>query len=258
MTRKLYAERPGWGKDFDYDEARHLAAYRYAAKRAKSKVVLDAGCGEGFGTQTLADVAASVVGIDYHAESIETARAHWKKPNLSFRVLDLSTEKLDENAYDVIVNFQVLEHIEDDRAFLARLKAGLKRNGTLILTTPNAPMSFSENPFHLREYTAVELRKLLSQVFDHVEVFGVFGNEKVQAFDRQRRRAVERILKLDAFGIRKLLPDKMMHAAFARLGQLVRKQAHRKAGPAPIVPEDFEVRGGKLDEALDLLALCRA
>ena len=41
-------ERPGWGEDFDYDEARHLAAYLFAADLAKGRSVLDAGCGTGY------------------------------------------------------------------------------------------------------------------------------------------------------------------------------------------------------------------
>ena len=95
MARKLYAERPGWGKDFDYDEARHLVAYRYASALAAGKRVLDAGCGEGFATQTLADSAREVVGADYHAESIATAKARWRRPNLEFRVIDLASAEPD-------------------------------------------------------------------------------------------------------------------------------------------------------------------
>ena len=94
-SRKLYAERPGWGKDFDYDEGRHLAAYIKAAELAPGARVLDAGCGEGYGTQTLPSVAASVVGVDYSAEAIATCRRRWQAPNLEFRVCDLTEPRKD-------------------------------------------------------------------------------------------------------------------------------------------------------------------
>jgi len=68
-------ERPGWGQDFDYDEARHLAAYIYAAGLGKDRRVLDAGCGEGFGTQTLTATAADVVGVDYSDDAIAFCRS---------------------------------------------------------------------------------------------------------------------------------------------------------------------------------------
>jgi SAM-dependent methyltransferase len=261
MTRKLYAERPGWGKDFDYDEARHLVAYRYAAALVAGKRVLDAGCGEGFATQTLADAATSVVGADYHAEAIGTACSRWQRSNLAFRVLDLAAAEPDD-AFDVVLNFQVIEHIPDDRGFVSKLARWLKPGGTLMLTTPNKLQSFSENPCHLREYTADELRALLAAAFSKVELLGVFGNERVVEFDRNRRRAVERILRLDPLGFRHLLPERLLHLAFARLGQVVRRAAHRSVGTATIEIDDFSIRGGEgrgenLARATDLVALCK-
>jgi len=257
MTRKLYAERPGWGKDFDYDEARHLVAYRYAASLAAGKRVLDAGCGEGFATQTLADTAARVVGADYHAESIATAQARWMRPNLRFRVLDLAAADPDE-FFDLVLNFQVIEHISDDRAFVGKLFRWVAPGGTLMLTTPNKAQSFSENPCHLREYTAEELERLLRTAFGEVKILGVFGNARVMEFDRSRRQAVERILRLDPLGLRHLLPERLMHAAFARLGQLVRRVAHRSVGNEDIAIEDFAIRtSDDMSLATDLVALCK-
>src|SRR5512139_1418061 len=88
--RKLYAERPGWGPDFDYDEGRHLIAYRYARELARGRRVLDAGCGEGFPTRALAETASSVVGADYHAGAIATARQRSPLGNLRYEVADLT------------------------------------------------------------------------------------------------------------------------------------------------------------------------
>lgn len=249
-------ERPGWGKDFDYDEARHLAAYRYAAQFAAGKRVVDAGCGEGFGTQTLANVAAAVVGVDYSAEAIATCCAQWHKPNLSFRQADLTTPGAVGETFDVVINFQVLEHMRDELPFLNGLKGLLAAGGKLILTTPNRLKSFSENPYHVREYTARELRQLLQRVFKEVTVVGMHGNPKVTEFDRKRERAVKRILRLDPFGLRKLLPSRLVNFAFAKLAVLVRRQARSSAAQRSIVPEDFYVSGDSIDEALDLVALC--
>ena len=257
MARKLYAERPGWGKDFDYDEARHLAAYRYAASLAAGKRVLDTGCGEGFATRTLADVAARVVGADYHAESITTAVERWQRSNLEFCVLDLASAVPNE-LFDVVLNCQVIEQIPDDRAFVAKLARWVTPTGTLMLTTPNKLQSFSENPCHLREYTADELEALLRSAFSEVKILGVFGNARVLEFDRSRRRAVERILRLDVFGLRRILPERLLHLVFARLGQLVRRVAHRSVGNEEIVLEDFTIReADDLTGATDLVALCK-
>jgi 2-polyprenyl-3-methyl-5-hydroxy-6-metoxy-1,4-benzoquinol methylase len=250
-------ERPGWGKDFDYDESRALAAYRYAATLAAGKRVVDAGCGEGFGTQILADVATAVVGLDYSAAAIAVCRHTWRKPHLRFEQADLTQPLTIADTFDLVINFQVLEHMRDELAFLQNLKALLAPSGQLLLTTPNRLKSFSENPYHLREYTAPELRRLLERVFPRVTLLGTHGNAKVTAFDRGRERAVKRIMRLDPFGIRKLLPRSFVTFAFAKLAVLVRRQARTGAEP-PITPDDFFVSPDNLDDALDLVALCAA
>ena len=158
----------------------------------------------------------------------------------------------------MVLNFQVLEHIEDEPPFLEALKRQLAPGGMVMITTPNRLQSFSENPCHVREYAPQELRSLLSKVFGQVEMLGVYGNEKVMEFDRNRKRAVENVLRLDPLGIRRLLPEPILHFVFARLGQFVRRVAHRSLGKTRIAPTDFRVEAGDLDAALDLVALCSA
>lgn len=250
-------ERPGWGKDFEYDESRHLAAYVYARGLASGLDVLDAGCGEGFGTRRLAEVARSVTGIDYSPDAVEACQRTWQATNLSFRQFDLTAPSGFNELFDLVLNFQVVEHIEDPFPFLAGLRERLRPGGTLVLTTPNRLRSFSENPYHVREYTAEELAALLRSVFGQVEVLGMHGNDKVFAYDSERERAVKRILRLDPLGIRNILPSWLVNAAFAKLALLVRRSA-KKAGPGVnIVPEDFSVSADHTDGALDLVALCR-
>jgi 2-polyprenyl-3-methyl-5-hydroxy-6-metoxy-1,4-benzoquinol methylase len=257
-TDKFTGERPGWGEDFDYDESRHVAAYGYARELAEGKSVLDAGCGEGFGTVTLTETASSVLGVDYSEDAIAACRKKWEAPNLSFRRLDLTHPDAFDEQFDLVLNFQVLEHIQDELPFLEGLKARIKPGGRLMLTTPNALKSFSENPYHVREYTSDQLRALLEQVFSEVEIHGMHGNEKVAAFDAGRERAVKKILRLDTLGLRNLLPESVTNFAFANLSVLVRRSARRESAiTGAIRPEDFEVRSDALDEALDFVALCR-
>lgn len=255
-AEKFTGERPGWGDGFDYDYARHLAAYRYAAEQAAGRRVLDAGCGEGFGTQTLADVASEVLGVDYSEVAVSECRRLWNKPNLRFEQVDLTRPGAFTDTFDLVLNFQVLEHIEDPMPFLRGLHERIGPDGTLILTTPNRLRTISENPYHVREYTAPELQELLLQVFGRVQVTGLHGNAKVETFESGRARAVRNILRLDPLGLRNLLPERVVHFAFARLARLVRRQA-RPAGATDMTPADFHFSNQSVDRALDLVAICR-
>jgi SAM-dependent methyltransferase len=166
----------------------------------------------------------------------------------------------------VVLCFQVIEHIREPEPFVRALGDRLAPGGTLVLTTPNRLRTVSENPYHVREYTAGELRDELRKVFSDVTIRGIHGNEKVEQFEEGRRRAVRSILRLDPLGIRNLLPRPVVEFAFARLARVVRRRARPEAA-ARIVPEDFSVhderpdaRGGEprpIDRALDLLAICR-
>jgi 2-polyprenyl-3-methyl-5-hydroxy-6-metoxy-1,4-benzoquinol methylase len=259
-SRRFTGERPGWGEGFEYDFARHIVAYRYAATLVAGKRVLDAGCGEGFGTHTLADAAGEVVGVDYDEGAIADCRASWtgaERPNLRFEHVDLTNPGGFHELFDVVLNFQVLEHIQTPRPFLEALKARLAPGGFLLLTTPNRLRTVSENPYHVREYTEPELHQELSAVFPSVEIRGVFGNAAVEAFESRRAAAVQSILRLDPLGLRNLLPKSLVEFAFARLAKIVRKQASPSDQPL-IRPEDFSVRTDGIERALDLMAVCRA
>jgi len=242
---------PAASGDFAVDLERHLAAYRFAAGRVAGRSVLDAGCGEGYGAALLTASAARVVGID-RAEAVRVASARHGGPRLEFRPQNL--ERLDEvpEVFDVVVSFQVIEHIPDPVAFLRALAARVAPGGELIVTTPNRLMSVSENPYHLREWTAPELLALATPVLSGVRMLGVHGSTRVLAYERARGEQVRRILRLDPLGVRRLLPEVVVRRVFPRLASLVRRRL-RERGAGMVGPEDFRVHADDLGDALDLM-----
>jgi SAM-dependent methyltransferase len=246
---------PGGGEgEFAVDMERHMAAYRFAAERAAGRSVLDAGCGEGYGAAFLANVAGRVVGADREeATSVAAARHH--HPRLTFRTFDLAELARFGERFDLVVSFQVIEHLPDPVGFLRGLVACTNPGGMLIVTTPNRLMSVSENPYHLREWTAPELLELAAPVVPGVRVLGMHGSERVLAYERARGEQVQRILRLDPLGLRRLLPEFVVKSVFPRLAQIVRRRLSAGSTLPAIGPEDFWVRGDELDRPLDLVLL---
>lgn len=257
--KKLSAERPGRGEGFAYDEARHLIAYIHARQLARGLDVLDAGCGEGFGTVLLAETARSVTGIDYAAPPIAVASAAYAdRRNLTFQQLDVRELPKLGRRFGFVTNFQVIEHLVDPMPFLEAVKDVLASDGTFMVTTPNRLMSASENPVHVHEYVAEEFRALLARVFYRVALASVLGNEKVRAFDEERARQVRRLLRLDPLGVRRLLPTSLERFIFAQLSGVVRRRvAQTAAVTTTIVTADFTVVDEVRPDALDLVAFCR-
>jgi SAM-dependent methyltransferase len=244
---------PGGGDvEFGVDMERHLAAYRFAAGMAAGKRVLDAGCGEGYGASLLAAHAERVLAVD-RDEAVAIASSRYRDPRLAFRALDLMALPTLGERFDLVVSFQVIEHLPDPTGFLRALAACTAPGGTLVVTTPNRLMSVSENPYHLREWTAPELASLAAPVLPGVRVRGMNGSERVLAYERARGEQIRRILRLDPLGLRKLIPDVVVRVVFARLARLVRRRVGAAGALPRVGAEDFAVRDDDLERALDLV-----
>jgi SAM-dependent methyltransferase len=155
----------------------HLARYVFAARLATRKRVLDAGCGVGFGSAELANAAATVIGVDQSAEAVEYAREHYVLPNLRFEQGDCGALPAADGSIDLVVAFEVIEHLENWRGFLHEARRVLAPNGQFIVSTPNK-LYYAEsrrqagpNPFHVHEFEFDEFRSELTQVFPHVALF---------------------------------------------------------------------------------------
>jgi ubiquinone biosynthesis O-methyltransferase len=155
----------------------HMARYNFAARLARGKRVLDAGCGAGYGSAELARVAERVTGIDIAPEAVEFARAHYERPNLAFQQASCTELPFDGAAFDLVVAFEVIEHLEDWKGFLQEVRRVLSPSGQLIVSTPNK-LYYTEsrgvegaNPFHVHEFDFAEFTRELKDVFPHVSMF---------------------------------------------------------------------------------------
>jgi O-antigen biosynthesis protein len=152
----------------------HLHRYAYVSRIVQGKRVLDLACGEGYGSALLARSADSVVGIDIDRQAVHHARAKYAGSNVHFVVGSITEIPL-SGRFDVIVCFEVLEHINEQDRLLSEVKRLLKPEGLLVISTPNkseyrklAPA----NPFHLKELDFDEFRTLLARFFDHAQFLG--------------------------------------------------------------------------------------
>ena len=148
--------------------------------------VLEVGCGEGRGIPLLMEHARSFTAVDKIKPVIDELQKKYPAGRfISMNIPPLSG--LADNAYDFIVTFQVIEHIQDDSLFLKEIHRVLKPGGTALITTPNRKMSLTRNPWHIREYLPNELKQLGEKVFSHVEMKGITGNEKVMTYYEQNK-----------------------------------------------------------------------
>jgi SAM-dependent methyltransferase len=214
---------------------RHLAVYEWIRDRVGGLRVADLACGEGYGSEVLARAAAEVVGVDANPEAHEHARLRYVRPNLRF---ERALVESYAGPCDAIVFLQTIEHIADPGWLLDNFAAAAPVS---YVSTPNrltlAPEGAdkSDNPWHLREYTAAEFRELLEPRFGRVELHGVFHARRLRLHELAIRAGWDRVHK--ALRLTKPFYDRFIPA---------------------IESSDFQLRNERLERALDFLAICRA
>lgn len=158
----------------------HYQRYQFASRFARDKTILDAACGEGYGSRLLSETASMVVGMDIDPQTIEEAERKYHTKNLSFRTGDIAALPFEASSFDMVVSFETIEHVDADKqeAFLREIRRVLKPEGVLIMSTPNkavyTDLVSASNHFHIREFYPEEFVGFLKNGFQWVTVFGQF------------------------------------------------------------------------------------
>ncbi|MCO5247387.1 MAG: class I SAM-dependent methyltransferase [Chitinophagales bacterium] len=230
---------------------RLLKAY-YLAKPYIHGDLLELGCGEGRGVELLSPLSKTYTAVDKIVEVGDTIRRKYQ--DIRFINMNIPPFKgLDDDSFDTIVSFQVIEHIQEDKVFLEEIHRVLKPGGVAVITTPNSIMSLTRNPWHIREYTAQELIRLTSSIFKEVQAFGITGNEKIWNYYEKNKAAVAKYKKLDIFGLEKRLPASVLRIPYDFLNRINRNKLKKSNENlvSDIDLEDFFI-SNKPQECIDL------
>ena len=227
---------------------RSYLAYVEAAKLISGNV-LEIGTGSGYGIELLSSKADKFLTIDKF-ESTVGAEASKTIENVDFRQMNVPPlTGLDNNQFDFVVSFQVIEHIKKDTAFVKEIHRVLKPGGKFIHTTPNKKMSLSRNPWHIREYSVNELADLLTAVFSSVDKKGVFGNDVAMKYYEENKASVRKIMRFDLLNLQYNLPRWMLQIPYDILNRRNRNKLSDSG--THIKLEDYFVADAK-DDCIDL------
>ncbi len=222
---------------------RHEVVYQRLAKHCVGRDVLEAGCGEGYGADLIAGVARRVVAVDYDEAAVAHVRSRY--PRVEALQANLADLPLPDASVDVVVNFQVIEHLWDQAQFVAECARVLRASGLLMVSTPNR-VTFSPgrdtpiNPFHTRELKAAELTQLLLDAgFSQVSISGLFHGPRLREMDARHGGSI-------------------IDAQIARAVADAPWTPELRADVAAVTTDDFDlVDSGdrEIDDSLDLIAI---
>ncbi len=230
----------------NYWYRRHEAAYLALARLIPpAGRVLEAGIGEGYGADLLADGARQVLGLDYDPQSVAHVRRRYPRiPVVRGNAVGLPFAT---DSFDTVLSLQLVEHLWDQPRHVAQCARTLRPGGTLVVSTPNR-LTFSpgydpatdrpRNLYHTRELAAAELSALLAPVPGRHTMYGLRAGPRLHALDRRSQQ---------------LYGAGLVEAQLARpAGQW---PADLAAMVAQVRAEDFVLSSTDLDSSLDLLAV---
>lgn len=147
----------------------HVKRYKFTKPFVTGKDVIEFGCGYGAGAIILKKFFKSYLGLDIDHKAINYAKENICTPDKKIEFMTLSEfNKVNlGRKFDVALSFEVIEHILDTDWFLSFLKLLTKKNGKIILSTPNGLSSngnkaLYRSQYHVKEYTPVEFLNILS------------------------------------------------------------------------------------------------
>ncbi|MCJ7790047.1 MAG: methyltransferase domain-containing protein [Candidatus Atribacteria bacterium] len=176
-------------KDIFYGESTYLVKdkasyvcnfflYRYIFAKQflkETDILLDIACGTGYGTEYISQFVNRIIGADIDKVIISENIHKYNLKNVSFEIQDATNLTFKNNYFDAVLSMETIEHITTDKiqSYLKGVKSVLKGNGLFICTTPqnlmgNVPVC----PWHEKEYSLEEFKKLLSSEFEVIKTYG--------------------------------------------------------------------------------------
>ena len=228
----------------NYVFQRSLLAYVEASKLVSGKV-LEIGTGSGYGIDIISPFTDKFITIDKHDANFSTHN----KVNVEFIKMNVPPmNNFERKTFDVVISFQVIEHIKYDAMFLSEVSRVLKNGGKFIISTPNIKKTLTRNPWHVREYTISELEKKMLIHFKTVQKLGVFGNEKIAKYYQKNKQAVEKITKYDFLNLQYHLPRQLLQIPYDILNRRNRKKLLKNN---TFLVEEIAMTDYYIDEATD-------
>ncbi len=163
----------------------HMARYLFALRFAGGARALDLGCGTGYGTAALAQVAHETVGVDVAEDAIAYARRNFPLANVRFEQQSAVATEEPDASFNLITAFEIIEHLADWPALIAEARRLLRNDGLFLVSTPNVGYyaesrgETGPNPFHVHEFSCEEFLQALQAHFPHVQML---LQNRVEAF----------------------------------------------------------------------------
>ncbi len=224
----------------------HLAPYHFATNFMSGGVVLDVGCGSGYGAAHLAKHGAKVVAVDGSDVAIAHSRVRYAEDDVTFEVADLNEAlPFNNKTFDLVFSSNVFEHIANVDGLAAECARVVSDNGSVIVVVPTMPSpefmaADMENRFHIHHLPASAWYAKLKRFFYEVQIHGYLGGGNFSSaqsqLDESRRQSGEVTIRETDFTFPAVSLEAFNALGGETIGGLfVCRKARNQPGPETII-----------------------
>ncbi|MCF7809536.1 class I SAM-dependent methyltransferase [bacterium] len=164
-----------------------MSRYHFASSWTKDKVVLDFGCGEGYGSKLIVNITKTLFALEIDSTAAQTTSSRIGKTVV---IADAKSTPFKSEFLDIIISFEVFEHIPNVEQYIKEAYRILRKGGLFIMSTPNVetyPMA-GMNPYHIKEYTVSEVKELTKQAgFKNPDIYAqIANNEGIERLEKSK------------------------------------------------------------------------
>jgi len=177
ISEKSFGKSPERAEGEFNDFERSFSRYVFAETvLRKNFTVLDIASGVGYGTFFLSRSVNKIYGADINDDSVNFAQNNFSGKNIEYRVEDGTKLDFKDHFFDAVISFETIEHINDYELFLLEIKRVLKKDGILIISTPNKNIASPKlttplHDYHVREWSLDEFKELLLRYFSIEKIY---------------------------------------------------------------------------------------
>jgi len=248
----LNGERLVPNKTTDSFYLEHIHLYQFTEQFVSGKTVLDIGCGTGYGSAKLLDLDAKrVEAIDRDKEAVAYAERRYKRNKLTFRVADALAIPFKKEMFDVVISFEVIEHIKDPHIFIQEAMRVLKKGGVFICSTPNQlQYRGGTSPYHTIEFTPPEFSSLFGHAGYSFQLFGQqITNQPVI------RAQKEYFTRYQALTFKNTAVKKLLHRIPSSWKTKIYLSLWKDL--PPLTEKDFLITNSHIQNAVTLIGVCK-
>ena len=173
-------------------DAMHRYAYSLVREYARpTDRLLEVGFGEGYGSEIVRTWVREYVGVEVEDDAVAHAVERYPRQGSTFLAYDGETLPFDDSSFDLVISFQVLEHVREPDRFLREARRVVRDGGVVLVVTPNRNHRLADgerpwNRYHVREFSPSELEAAMRRSFAEVEIFGIQGSAAMNEIERNR------------------------------------------------------------------------